>query len=123
MSRSIVRAVPGAALYYRDCEVCWRSSSPSVQSVPWLLRAGRLASLCESSERWASEQLALAKRSLATIAVEAGFCDQSHFNRTFQRFTGMAPGQYRSTLRGANSVQFEATVQYTNRPRPYSCCI
>ena len=48
--------------------------------------------------RWASEQLALAKRSLATIAVEAGFCDQSHFNRTFQRFTGMAPGQYRSHI-------------------------
>jgi AraC family transcriptional regulator len=48
--------------------------------------------------RWASEQLALANRSLATIAVEAGFCDQSHFNRTFQRFTGMAPGQYRSHI-------------------------
>jgi AraC family transcriptional regulator len=48
--------------------------------------------------RWASEQLALAKRSLATIAVEAGFCDQSHFNRTFQRFTGMAPGRYRSHI-------------------------
>jgi AraC family transcriptional regulator len=50
--------------------------------------------------RWASEQLALAKRSLATIAVEAGFCDQSHFNRTFQRFTGMAPGKYRSRITG-----------------------
>jgi AraC family transcriptional regulator len=48
--------------------------------------------------RWASEQLALAKPSLATIAVEAGFCDQSHFNRTFKRFTGMAPGQYRSRI-------------------------
>jgi AraC-like DNA-binding protein/mannose-6-phosphate isomerase-like protein (cupin superfamily) len=48
--------------------------------------------------RWASEQLALSERSLATIAVEAGFCDQSHFNRTFHRFTGMAPGQYRSQI-------------------------
>jgi AraC-like DNA-binding protein/mannose-6-phosphate isomerase-like protein (cupin superfamily) len=48
--------------------------------------------------RWASEQLALAKRSLANVAVEAGFCDQSHFNRTFKRFTGMAPGQYRSRI-------------------------
>jgi AraC family transcriptional regulator len=48
--------------------------------------------------RWASEQLTLAKRSLANVAVEAGFCDQSHFNRTFKRFTGMAPGQYRSRI-------------------------
>ena len=48
--------------------------------------------------RWASQQLALAERSLATVAVEAGFCDQSHFNRTFKRLTGMAPGQYRSRI-------------------------
>ena len=48
--------------------------------------------------RWASKQLALGKYSLATVAVEAGFCDQSHFNRTFKRFTGMAPGQYRSRI-------------------------
>ncbi len=48
--------------------------------------------------RWAAEQLAHAERSLAIIAVEAGFCDQSHFNRTFKRFTGMAPGQYRSSV-------------------------
>lgn len=46
--------------------------------------------------RWASKQVALTQSSLGTIAVEAGFCDQSHFNRTFHRFTGMAPGQYRS---------------------------
>ncbi len=48
--------------------------------------------------RWAAEQLALADRPLVTIAIEAGFYDQSHFNRTFKRFTGMAPGQYRSRI-------------------------
>jgi AraC family transcriptional regulator len=48
--------------------------------------------------RWAAEQLASAERPLVTIAIEAGFCDQSHFNRTFKRFTGMAPGQYRSRI-------------------------
>ena len=35
---------------------------------------------------------------LAEIALICGFCDQSHFNRTFKRFTGMAPGQYRSHI-------------------------
>jgi AraC-like DNA-binding protein len=27
-------------------------------------------------------------------ALEAGFCDQSHFNRAFQQWTGMAPGRF-----------------------------
>jgi len=35
---------------------------------------------------------------LSEIAVEAGFTDQSHFTRTFKRFTGVTPGQYRASL-------------------------
>jgi AraC family transcriptional regulator len=35
---------------------------------------------------------------LAQIAIEAGFADQSHFTRTFKRFTGMTPRQYRTFL-------------------------
>lgn len=35
---------------------------------------------------------------LAEIALEAGFADQSHLTRTFKRFTGMTPGQYRTFL-------------------------
>ena len=35
---------------------------------------------------------------LSRIALELGFADQSHFTRTFKRFTGMTPGQYRTLL-------------------------
>ena len=35
------------------------------------------------------------------IALAAGFCDQSHFTRTFKRLTGIAPSQYREALRAA----------------------
>jgi AraC family transcriptional regulator len=35
---------------------------------------------------------------LAQIAVDAGFADQSHLTRSFKRFTGMTPGQYRTFL-------------------------
>ena len=36
--------------------------------------------------------------SLAQVAIDAGFSDQSHLNRVFRRFTGMTPGQYRTFL-------------------------
>jgi AraC family transcriptional regulator len=35
---------------------------------------------------------------LVEIASEAGFADQSHFTRTFKRFTGLTPRQYRTFL-------------------------
>lgn len=35
------------------------------------------------------------------IALAAGFCDQSHFTRTFKRLTGIAPSQYREAVRAA----------------------
>ncbi|HUF03006.1 MAG TPA: AraC family transcriptional regulator [Aridibacter sp.] len=36
--------------------------------------------------------------SLADIAAEAGFSDQSHFTRVFRRYTGMTPGAFRTSL-------------------------
>jgi AraC family transcriptional regulator len=35
---------------------------------------------------------------LASIAVEAGFADQSHLNQVFRRATGMTPGRFRAAL-------------------------
>jgi len=35
---------------------------------------------------------------LSEIAAAAGFCDQSHFSRTFKRYTGLTPVEYRVTL-------------------------
>ncbi|QQS40897.1 MAG: helix-turn-helix transcriptional regulator [Acidobacteriota bacterium] len=36
--------------------------------------------------------------SLADIAVDSGFSDQSHFTRVFRRFTGMTPGAFRNSI-------------------------
>jgi AraC family transcriptional regulator len=48
---------------------------------------------------WAAAQLAVADGSLAEIAVEAGFADQSHFTRSFRGWAGTTPGRYRDLLR------------------------
>jgi AraC family transcriptional regulator len=37
--------------------------------------------------------------SLADIALDAGFADQSHLTRNFKRYTGRTPGEYRTFLR------------------------
>jgi AraC family transcriptional regulator len=44
---------------------------------------------------WAAAQLT-EQRSLAQIAVEAGFAGQSHFTRAFRRHFGVTPGRYRA---------------------------
>jgi AraC family transcriptional regulator len=50
---------------------------------------------------YACHELATSQKPIVDIALAAGFCDQSHFTRTFKRSTGLAPSQYRETLRGA----------------------
>lgn len=40
--------------------------------------------------------IAETERPLANIALECGFCDQSHLNRVMKRYIGMTPGEYRS---------------------------
>jgi AraC-like DNA-binding protein len=37
-----------------------------------------------------------AGRSIADVAVAAGFCDQAHFQRSFKKFVAATPGQYRA---------------------------
>jgi AraC family transcriptional regulator len=70
-----------------------------------LARAFRQAfgtTVCEYSRslrlEWAAARLER-DGSLAEIALEAGFADQSHFTRAFRRFTGVTPGRYRELLR------------------------
>jgi AraC family transcriptional regulator len=62
--------------------------------------------------RWfLSERISLAKTllsqsqlSLAEIALECGFGDQSHFTNTFVRHVGIAPGRWRRSARGTDKV-------------------
>lgn len=48
---------------------------------------------------YACRELAATETPIVEIALAAGFCDQSHFTRTFKRSTGVAPSQYREALR------------------------
>jgi AraC family transcriptional regulator len=48
---------------------------------------------------WATAELASRDRSLAEIALAAGFADQSHFTRAFRAYAGVTPGRYRELLR------------------------
>ena len=52
---------------------------------------------------FACRELMNTESALAEIAAQAGFADQSHFNRTFKRIVGMAPSQYRGDGRGRKS--------------------
>jgi AraC family transcriptional regulator len=48
----------------------------------------------------AAGALTVGKRSLAEIAVQTGFTDQSHLTRHFRRAYGVTPGAYRALTRG-----------------------
>jgi len=50
---------------------------------------------------YACHELAASETPIVEIALAAGFCDQSHFTRTFKRCIGVAPSQYRESMRGA----------------------
>jgi AraC family transcriptional regulator len=45
--------------------------------------------------QYVARKIADSADSIAQIAAEAGFTDQSHMTRTFKRFTGYSPGQHR----------------------------
>lgn len=44
---------------------------------------------------WATEQLAVTEKPIASIAFEAGFSDQSHLTRRLKKATGTTPAAYR----------------------------
>jgi AraC family transcriptional regulator len=50
---------------------------------------------------YACHRLVTSDAPIVEIALAAGFCDQSHFTRAFKRCTGLAPSQYRESLRTA----------------------
>ncbi len=50
--------------------------------------------------RAAAEQLATTDTPFAAVALDHGFCDQSHFHRTFRKLTGATPASFRRVLHG-----------------------
>jgi len=48
----------------------------------------------------ARTEVATSNRPLSTIALDAGFSDQSHFTRVFKQVYGETPGQYARAVRG-----------------------
>jgi len=48
---------------------------------------------------FACREISTTNCQLALIASRAGFCDQSHFSKTFKRMMGITPGQYRLAFR------------------------
>ena len=48
---------------------------------------------------WSMTELATTERSIACIALSAGFADQSHFTRAFKCHTGVTPGRFRKEMR------------------------
>jgi AraC family transcriptional regulator len=50
---------------------------------------------------WAADQLAASDISIAAIAAQAGYADQSHFTRSFRTCHGVPPGVFRARLRTA----------------------
>jgi len=46
---------------------------------------------------WAAGEMIATDKPLAFLAVEAGFCDQSHFTRAFKRQFGTTPARFRAT--------------------------
>jgi len=49
---------------------------------------------------YARVQLVSTGAALGDIALASGFCDQSHFCRTFKRATGLSPAEYRTKVKG-----------------------
>lgn len=47
---------------------------------------------------WAAERLVNSDLSIAEIAIQSGFSDQSHFTRAFRRYSDQTPAQYRDSL-------------------------
>lgn len=48
---------------------------------------------------FAEKEMASSDAPLSDIALRAGFCDQSHFSRTFKRLTGSTPAVWRAAIR------------------------
>ncbi len=56
---------------------------------------------------FACRELLNSKTELASVALAAGFSDQSHFSRTFKQATGMTPGAFRISTKAGRDHERE----------------
>jgi AraC family transcriptional regulator len=54
---------------------------------------------------WAIGEVTTSERPISQIALEAGFCDQSHFTRQCLRFACVTPAAYRARVAGGTRVR------------------
>ena len=66
--------------------------------------------------RAAADDLCTTGASLADVALDHGFCDQSHFNRVFKKIAGFTPAAFRAkfTARNRSSHQVSAEPQFAS---------
>jgi AraC family transcriptional regulator len=98
-------------MLHGDTGVHWTLSqlAAAVQVHPvTLARAFRRAHGCSVGEyvrrlriERAAQELGGTSRSIAEIAMTAGFADQSHFSNVFRRHTGMSPSAFRRSIRSS----------------------
>ena len=65
-----------------------------------VFRTGPTEHILRVRIRKAAARLVESRDPIARIAIEAGFCDQSHFTNQFRRFRGMTPSDYRRRYGG-----------------------
>jgi AraC family transcriptional regulator len=58
------------------------------------------------------------KLSLSQIAIELGFCDQSHFTKAFHRLVGMTPARFRAAVAPPSNAASGRTESAGRVPRP-----
>jgi AraC family transcriptional regulator len=84
----------------RVAEICDLSLSHFARAFKHTFRKPPYRWLLERRIKKAQDLLLNSRLSIAGIAIQCGFTDQSGFNRSFKRISGTTPGQWRRTMIG-----------------------
>ena len=87
-------------IFRSPCSLASRVSAPitSVASFKQAVGVGPQGYVIERRVERAKTLMRRTRQPLASIALEAGFTDQSHLTQVFRRATGVTPGRFRASL-------------------------